>query len=292
MPEQYNIIKNIGSEWGALYVPVIPKKERKSALRVVLFVSYDSGNLTLKDLGRFETLFPDKLNIVGVATDDPVDPKAKISIKKRIWSLFDADKHQAIMQRVIDESIRIGTPCYTGAVKTDYFRNLFHEWNPDVLIMNCFGQWLDSFLFTTPRMGSYNFHPSNLPKKIGAGTQPFHETIRNRMTSSPMVIHGVTEIIDMGPIIGVSPAVNICLHDGSYPESLVTLLNKITSVGGWMGVELIQAIIRRKGMELSGLIDPIDFGKVMPESVKRILAKPAVNNLNEKYEIPKHPLIS
>ncbi len=292
MPENYRIIKNNESEWGALYIPINPKKEKKSGLRVGLFVSYDSGNLTLKDLGRFETLFPDKLNIVGVATDDPVDPKAKISIKKRIWSLFDADKHQAIMQRVIDESMKIGIPCYTGAVKTDYFRNLYREWNPDVLIMNCFGQWLDSFLFTSPRMGSYNFHPSNLPKKIGAGTQPFHETIRNRMTSSPMVIHGVTEIIDMGPIIGVSPAVNICLHDGSYPESLVTLLNKITSVGGWMGVELIQAIIRRKGMEQRGLINPIDFGKIMPESVKRILAKPAVNDLNEKYEIPLHPLIS
>lgn len=292
MPENYRIIKNNESEWGALYIPINPKKEKKSGLRVVLFVSYDSGNLTLKDLGRFESLFPDKLNIVGVATDDPVDPKAKISIKKRIWSLFDADKHQTIMQRVIDESMKIGIPCYTGAVKTDYFRNLYRKWNPDVLIMNCFGQWLDSFLFTSPRMGSYNFHPSNLPKKIGAGTQPFHETIRNQMTSSPMVIHGVTEIIDMGPIIGVSPAVNICLRDGSYPESLVTLLNKITSVGGWMGVELIQAIIRRKGMEQRGLINPIDFGKIMPESVKRILAQPAVNDFNEKYEIPLHPLIS
>ena len=107
-----------------------------------------------------------------------------------------------------------------------------------------------------------------------------------------MVIHGVTELIDIGPIIGVSTPVNICLADGSYPVSILTLLDKITSIGGWMGVELADRLVRRKESGSNGLIDPIDFPRILPHEVKSILCSPAVNDLTEKYPVPAHPLIA
>lgn len=287
----YDIIKTKASGWGALYVPHKPKQDKKAGLRTVLFVSCDCGNLMIRDLAHFESLYPEKLNIVGIVTDDPLDPAAKISIKKRIWSQFPKEEHPKIFESIITSSINLGVQCYSGAVKTDYFREIYRKWNPEAMLMFCFGQKVDAPIFEYPSMGSYNFHPSDLPKKIGAGTQPFHNAIQNGLKSSPMVIHKVTELIDIGPVIGVSPQVNICLSDGGYPSSIITLLDKITSLGGWMGVSLIDTIISKKEKGQTGIVDVIDFEKIMPVEVKVVIDSPAVNDLSEKYAVPLHPLL-
>jgi folate-dependent phosphoribosylglycinamide formyltransferase PurN len=292
MTNSYTVIKSNESGWGAIYNPLKPKMDKKEGLRTVLFVSCDCGNLMINDLARFEALYPEKLNIVGIVTDDPLDPAAKISIKKRIWSQFPQNEHATIFQKVIDSSINIGVSCYSGAVKTDYFREIYRKWNPEALLMFCFGQRIDAEIFDFPKMGSYNFHPSDLPKKVGAGTQPFQNAIQNGLKTAPMVIHKVTEIIDVGPVVGVSPQVNICLEDGSYPKSIITLLDKITSLGGWMGVALIDAIISIKESGVTGNIMNIDFEKIMPQELIDVINLPAVNDLNEKYAVPLHPLLN
>jgi len=280
------------SIWGELYEPVKPKLNSGTGLRVVLFVSCNCGNTVLKCLSLFEKKHPGLLDITAVVTDDPVDPNARISLKKRIWGQYTPTERSKLKEKIIGTSMGIGIPCYTGAVKTEYFRDLYRSWNPEVLIMFCFGQKLDSFLYTFPVYGAYNFHPSDLPKQIGAGTQPFQNAIRNGLKTSPMVIHQVTELIDMGQIIGVSTPVNICLADGTYPKSLLTLLEKITSIGGWMSVQLIAEIIERKNKGLSGPQEWIDFAKILPENIKQLLMSPATNDLTEMYEVPLHPLLA
>lgn len=279
------------SLWGELYEPVNPKMSSGNGLRVVLFVSCNCGNIVLEALSRYEQKYPGRLNIVGVVSDDPVDPDARISLKKRIWNQYTPEERSALRQKIIGTSLDFGIPCYTGAVKTDYFRGIFTTWNPEVLIMFCFGQKLDSFLFDYPSRGSYNLHPSDLPKKIGAGTQPFQNAIKNGLKTSPLVIHQVSERIDMGPIVGVSTPVNIRLEDGSNPKSLLTLLEKITSVGGWMCVQLISDIIKMKEKGESGSLNRIDFDKELPEEIKRLLMKPATDDLTEMYTVPPHPAL-
>jgi len=279
------------SQWGEFYQPVKPKLNYGKGLRVVLFVSCNCGNKVLNNLARFEQKYPDLLNLIGVATDDPVDPNAHISLKTRIWSQYTPDERSDLKNKIINSSMHIGVPCYTGAVKTDYFRNIYKEWNPEVLIMFCFGQKLDSFLYNFPVMGSYNLHPSDLPKQIGAGTQPFQNAIRNGLKTSPLVIHHVTELIDMGPIVGVSTPVNICLNDGSYPASILTLLEKITSLGGWMCIQLISDIIKMKAGGKSGPLSWIDFDKELPDEIKKQLMSPATNDLTEMYDVPLHPIL-
>jgi len=205
----FNKIIKPETVWGELYEPAVPKKNSGEGLRVVLFISCNCGDITLKNLFRFEQKYPDKLNIVGVATDDPVDPNARITLRKRVWSAYTPEERSELKDKLINSCMDAGIPCYTGAVKTDYFRSMFKTWDPEALIMFCFGQWLDPFLFEYPVMGSYNLHPSDLPKHIGAGTQPFQNAMKNGLKTAPLVIHQITGLIDMGPIVGVSAPVNI-----------------------------------------------------------------------------------
>ena len=292
MSDSYNTIINQQSRWGALYTPLKPKTEKKAGLRTVLFISCNSGNLLFENLVRFESLYPEKLNIIGIVTDDPVDPFARISIKKRIWNQFLPEERKILFQRTIDASIRIGVPCYSGAVKTDYFREIFYKWNPEALLMFCYGQIIDIAIYGYPVMGSYNFHPSDLQNKIGGGSQPFQNTILNGSKTSVLVIHKVTDIVDVGPIVSVSPPSHICLEEGSYPSSILSLDDKITSVGGWMGVALTDAIICKKEKGMTGHVDHVDIDRLMPETIKTILQKPVIDDLNEKYEVPLHPLLN
>ena len=284
-------ILNNESLWGEYYEPLTPKINEGNGLRIVLFVSCNCGIRVLKQLSLFEKRNPGLLNLTGVVTDDPVDPLARISIKKRIWSQYTTDQRIELKNGIVNTSMKYGIPCYTGAVKTEYFKSIYRSWNPEVLIMFCFGQKLDEYLFEFPVMGAYNFHPSDLPKKIGAGTQPFQNAIRNGLTTSPMVIHQVTELIDMGPITGVSSPVNICLADGTYPKSLLTLLEKITSIGGWMCIELVSELIQLKAKGEKGTVEWIDFETVLPEHIKQFLMTPATDDLDEMYEVPLHPLL-
>jgi len=280
------------SLWGEFYEPGIPKMNHGKGLKVVLFVSCNCGNILLNNLWLFEQKYPQLLNIVGVVTDDPVDPNARISLKKRIWSQYTPEARWELREKIITSCMTIGVPCYTGAVKTDYFRTIYTSWNPEVLIMFCFGQKLDSFLYDYPVMGAYNLHPSDLPKQIGAGTQPFQNAIRNGLKTSPLVIHHIAELIDMGPIVGVSTPVNIRLADGSYPRSLLTLLEKITSVGGWMSVQLISDIVDLKSRGITKPVDWIDFEKKLPVEISQLLMLPASDDLSEMYEVPPHPLLT
>ena len=277
------------SLWGELYLPAMPKLNSGYGLKVVLFVSCNCGNLVINNLSAFEHKHPGLLNLVGVVTDDPVDPNARISLKKRIWSQFSFRERIELKDQIVGTCMNIGIPCYTGAVKTDYFRHIYQSWDPEVLIMFCFGQKLDSFLYDFPSRGAYNLHPSDLPKHIGAGTQPFQVAMRNGLKTSPLVIHQITEQIDMGPVVGVSPPINICLEDGTYPVSLLTLLYKITSLGGWMTTQLISDIIGQKAKGEPGPLKWIDFAKELPDEIKQFLMLPATNDLTERYTVPLHP---
>jgi methionyl-tRNA formyltransferase len=285
-------IEHDDSQWGELYEPVHPKTNTGDGLRVVLFVSCNCGNIVLENLSRFEQRFPGRLNIVGVTTDDPVDPRARITLKKRIWSQYTPEERKGLKDKIVATCMRIGIPCYTGAVKTDYFRKIYRSWDPEALIMFCFGQKLDAFLYDYPRLGSYNLHPSDLPKKIGAGTQPFQNAIKNGLKTSPLVIHRISELIDMGPIVGVSTPVNIRLHDDRVPASLLTLLEKITSVGGWMCVQLVAELMARKENGETGPLGWIDFEDKLPAEIKQLLMNPATDDLNEMYTVPAHPLLT
>ncbi|MCK9204605.1 MAG: hypothetical protein M0P58_09270 [Bacteroidales bacterium] len=282
-------IVDVESTWGGFYEPDHPQNQPGRELKVALFGSATGGQLILESLIRFNQKNPGLLRLVGMVTDDPVDQKAKISLKKRIWGNYTREESADLMNKIIDTSMQAGIPCYTGKVKTNYFRKIFSSWDPDVLIMNCFGQKLDAYLYDYPPFGAYNFHPSNLASHIGVGAQPFQEIMRLGLHTSPIVIHKVTEVIDDGPIVGISPEINIRLHDGSYPLNIITLLHKLNSITGWMTIDILLEILEQRSLGKKGALTYIDFEKKIPKAIKHRLLIPATNELSEKYELPLHP---
>jgi methionyl-tRNA formyltransferase len=284
----YKKIIDNESLWGALYTPLKEKKTSDKALRVVLFGSTNAGALVVDSLLRFEQKYPDMISLVAVATDDPADPDTRISVSKRIWKYYNREEMLMLRNKVIDLSTGGGIPCYTGSIKTQYFRKMLLEWKPDVILMCCFGQIVDPVIFNYPVYGMYNFHPSDLAANIGVGAQPFQDTMMNGSSTSVMTIHHVNEKIDQGPVVGFSPDINIKKADGNYPVSILSLQEKIPSVSGWLSVELISDIIKNKQAGIKKPVSSVDFAKRTPEKIKQKLVEPANDDLNDMYTIPLH----
>ncbi len=279
------------SLWGALYVPQQAKYPSGKGLRVVLFGSTNAGALVIDSLLRFEKKYPDLLNLVAVATDDPVDPNTRISVNKRIWKYYNEDEMLTLRNKVIDLSTSGGVPCYTGSIKTAYFRKMIVKWNPDVILMCCFGQIVDPSIFEYPVYGMYNFHPSDLAANIGVGSQPFQDTIKYGNSTSMMTIHHVNELIDRGPVVGFSSKINIKKADGNYPASILSLQEKIPSVSGWLGVELIREVLKHKEGGIQKPVSSVDFAGRTPMYIKQKLLEPANDDLSDMYTLPLHDAI-
>ncbi len=288
MMTSYKKITNDESLWGALYLPLKKKKTSDKALKVVLFGSTNAGALVVDSLLRYEQKYPDLLSLVAVATDDPYDPNTRISVNKRIWKYYNADEMLILRNKVIDLSTLGGIPCYTGSIKTAYFRDMLLKWNPDVILMCCFGQIVDPQIFEYPVYGMYNFHPSDLAANIGVGAQPFQDTIKYGNSTSMMTIHHVNEQIDKGPVVGVSSKINIKKADGNYPQSILTLQEKIPSISGWLSVEIIKEVLKHKEEGIQKPVSRIDFADRTPNHIKKKLLEPANDDLTDMYTLPLH----
>jgi folate-dependent phosphoribosylglycinamide formyltransferase PurN len=284
----YQKIEDQESVWGALFLPLNPRRQHEGALRTVVFGSTNAGALVIESLEMFEKKYPDRFNLVGVATDDPCDPNTKISVQRRIWKYYSGGEMCLLMNKVINLATEEGVPCYTGSIKTDYFRDILRQWNPDVIIMCCFGQKVDAFVFDYPKYGMYNFHPSDLAANIGEGSQPFHDTMNNDKRTSVMTVHLVNEYIDRGPIVGKSPEINIRKADNSYPLNILSLQEKIPAICGWLSIELILEVLERKASGEQGPLTSVDFNRLTPEYIKQRIMEPANDDLTDRYLLPLH----
>ena len=281
-----------GFRWGALYLPERVEEVEGDPLRVAVFGSTHAGQLVLGHLLKYQEQYPGEIRLTGVATDDPLAPGTRISVAKRIWGKFRQEEMEAMRDGMIGDTLEAGLECYTGAVKTDAFWEIFRRWDPQMIIMCCFGQKIDKRMFSYPLFGMYNFHPSDLAEQIGVGPQPFEHTLKMRQTISRMVIHSVNETIDCGPLIAISPPVNICMPDGSYPFSILTLQEKIPAVSGWMSIELLLEVIARRRRGLEGPVDYFDMEKRIPQEIRGLMMQPAVPDLKEPYLLPLHYLLN
>lgn len=281
----FRVIVNDASEWGQLFIPV-NMPEKKDGLRIAVFGSTTSMHLVMEILIRMDRKFPGSINIRAVATDDPLDPRARIFVRKRIWKYYSIEEKSYLMNLVKDTVLSYGLPCYTGGVKNDYFRALLKTWDPEVIIMCCFGQKIDAPIYEYPSYGMYNFHPSDLASNIGAGAEPYIMTIDNGRTTSNMILHIVTETIDGGPIVGISPVINIALENGNYPDSILSLQEKIPSICGWMTYGLVMKILEKKRKGETGSVNQVDFEKIIPLHIKKLLLKPSSNDPDEDYKLP------
>ena len=264
------------TRWGGLIEPASGENPDKTAcgMKVVLFASWEGGYLVLETMKAFEMRFPDKLNLVGVITDDPLDPDAKISIKKRIWGFLD------IPDRVIDETTLInsalsyGIPVYTGEVKTNSFHRLIQKWNPDAIMVCIFGQLLDNFIIGLPPYGIYNFHPSDLLHGHGAGPAPYEDLSARHVDTTVWSVHHVTEKIDSGHVVGQSPPIYVLNTAGVLPVHPFVVYNRFAEALSPLVVIMVNELYRNYESKKTGFISHIDFPVMFPEEVSKKLMNP------------------
>lgn len=280
-------IKGPGSQWGELIIPdksVNPEKNDKG-LRVLGFGSTYPGYLIIEALKRFEKKYPEKINIVGFATDDATNSEAKISVKKRIWRLYSEKEKNELVNKVKYSALSFGIPCYTGEVKNEFFRELLKEWNPELIIVCGLGQKLDKTIINYPVFGIYNNHPSDLRKFIGTGAQPYEGTMEQGDTETRLTIHQVSEEIDEGKIVGMSPPINILAENGNYPEDIRKLHDKVTSVCGWMALDIINEALKRKQQGQISPINSLDFESGFHREIRNKLMEPVFENSKKRFFI-------
>lgn len=274
------IIPVEGTRWGELIIPAQNENPYKTedGLRVLAVASFDYGYLMFETLKECERQYPNRLNIVGLVTDDPANPDARISAKRRIWRMFDSEKKLEEERMVIESALSFGVPCYTGEVKTEYFNRLLAKWNPDAIIVFVFGQFFNSEIINYPKLGIYNFHPTDLANHYGAGPQPFEDMIVRKADTSKLTIHQISLEVDAGNIVGQSPPVNIKLKDGSHTDNVLVLEEKMMEPIQKMAAKLISELILKKEAGKTGKIDKIDFTGCFTKDEKERLMQPIQSN--------------
>ena len=80
-------------------------------------------------------------------------------------------------------------------------------YRPDVLVTYGFNWILPSEVFTLPRFGAINIHPSLLPRYRGPA--PVHWAIRNGDPEIGVTIHRIDEGIDTGPILAQAGGIKL-----------------------------------------------------------------------------------
>ncbi len=267
------------TRWGGLIEPSPSENTGKTnaGMRVVLFASWDLGYLVLETLKGIENEYPGQLNLVGLVTDDPLDPKAKISLKKRVWSLLDMPYRVIDETFIIESGLNHGIPVYTGEVKVDSFHRILEKWNPDAILVCVFGQVIDSFIINLPGCGIYNFHPSDLSRQQGAGPAPYDDLVQRNANTTVWSVHRVSEEIDCGEVVGKSPPVNVLDIKGRLPENPIAVYHKLAEALSPLTYFLVRELGRNFESNKPGWIGPVDFDSLIPHEIKTRLMQPVTH---------------
>lgn len=192
----------------------------KRPLKVALFGSFYRGFYVLSELIELSRVL-NGVEIVGVATDDP--SASYTSPSKRVWQY----PHTQYETRMVEElALQHSLEVFKGRVKSDAFYEIFeNNWKPDVCYMATFGQLINERLFSFPKLGFYNLHPSsdkNWPSFVGGN--PFQAMLDAGEDYAVITLHAVDEKFDHGQLIDVSDRVY-------FPkETTVVELHKTTSI--------------------------------------------------------------
>ncbi len=127
------------------------------------------------------------------------------------------------------------------SANSDEFKKLLLKLNPDIIIVGTWGEKLKKEIFSHPRFGTVNVHPSVLPKY--RGPNPYLQAIWHREEFSGATFHFMDENFDSGAI----------------------LMQEILPVqAGDTGLELRRKICARVREGISVLLPHIECGTVIP----------------------------
>jgi len=265
-----------GSRWGELILPA-PEEARTgpgAGLRLVMFASFEFGYLAVEAVKAYARKFPDRVQLVGLVTDDPVNLTAHIGLKKRVWKYLDLNETIGIETAIVESALTEGVPTYTGEIKTDGFRTLLDSWRPDAILSCVFGQVIDAPIIDRPAFGIYNFHPADLAHGYGAGPAPAADLAARGATSTVWTIHQVSEAVDAGHIVATSPAISVLDLSGALPADPLVIYDKLTEPVGWLAACLLDALARQFTSGTPGSLDHLEVAATMPAVLQARMLEP------------------
>ncbi|CTQ54898.1 Methionyl-tRNA formyltransferase [Roseibium album] len=278
--------------WGELIEPNSDPRPRPTAetLRIAVIASLPVGFLTLKTLLAYARCFPARLHIVCLLTDDPENPDAKISAKKRIWHLYPDNERKLIEQETVKTALEAGIPAYTGDIKRDWFRNALSELQPDAVLCCGFGQLVDRPFLQIPNLGVYNFHPSDLAHGFGAGPSPYEDCVSRNAQTACWTVHLMNEEIDDGHIVGSSPPINIRQADGTFPPDPKDYYNKVTDGLDHLVFHTVNSLVDWHQSGQTAPISKIEYESLFTDAIKTRMLEPIRDF--PKYLFPEPSLFS
>jgi folate-dependent phosphoribosylglycinamide formyltransferase PurN len=265
-----------GSRWGELILPA-PEEARTrpgAGLRVVMFASFEFGYLAVEAVKAYARKFPDRVQLVGLVTDDPVNLAAHIGLKKRVWKYLDQSETVGIETAIVESALSDGVPTFTGEIKTDGFRALLESWSPDAILSCVFGQVIDAPIIDRPAFGIYNFHPADLAHGYGAGPAPAADLAARGATSTVWTIHQVSEAVDAGHIVATSPAISVQDLSGALPADPLVIYDKLTEPVGWLTACLVDALARQFAGGTPGSLDHLEVAATLPAALQARMLEP------------------
>lgn len=217
--------------WGALVSPAPDEGARtpKGGLRVVAMTSFTVGHAALQAITADQRARPGVIDLVAVATDEATNSEAKIGLRKRAWKWLTDQGRFDLLSETVETGLAAGAPVYTGELKTAFFRSLLADLRPDVILCCCLGQVLDASITESVPLGAYNLHPSDLGKGHGAGYEPHADAFERRAETARWTIHRITDVLDGGPIVTVSPSVSIRNRRGALPPTPMHYYDRMNS---------------------------------------------------------------
>ncbi len=247
---------------------------RADGFRLVVFGSFWIGHAALRAALAYQRSGPSAARIVGVSTDDPISPRARISLRKRAWSLMTEAERRSVVLALLGTALDAGLPVHTGEIKTPGFRRLLADWRPDAIITCGFGQILDRAILDAVPYGVYNCHPTDLANGHGAGPAPWDDMFARGVHHTVWSVHQMTEIVDAGPVIGQTPPINVADAQGRLPEDRRSFFYKVVPPIGWMVLRLLDALVLRKEQGLSGPLTRLDLKTGIPAGLLQRMGQP------------------
>ncbi len=271
-----SFLANDDARWGELILPAPDENPAKTdrGLRLVIMASTAIGHRAVKTVVEYERRHPERVNLVGLVTDDSVDADARIGLKKRVWKFLDAEQRLELESATVEAALGFGVPVYTGEIKVDWFRKRAAQWRPDAILVCVFGQVIDAPIIRLPPRGIYNFHPSDLTHHHGAGLAPYDDLVARGVETTVWAAHQVSEEIDTGPIVGQSSPINVRDAAGDLPEEAMVVYNKLIDPLGYMVYFLVDVLAQGFLRGESQPLDRFDFQRRFPEAVKSRIMEP------------------
>lgn len=247
--------------WGELILPAEGENPGKTdeGLRILAIASMPIGYTVLRTLEAYEQHFPKRLNLVGLLTDDPLNDDARISVRKRIWHLYPPRQRAQVEFATVESGLEFGLPVFTGDVKNDWFRQRLRLWAPDAVICCGFGQLIDRPFLAVPPMGVCNLHPADLRGGHGAGPAPYDDAASRNAETTCFTVHLMTEEIDAGPIVGVSPPINIRTESGAFADDPAVYYTKMLDGLDHLAFHLVETLIDAAAAGRRQKPAPVDF---------------------------------